>query len=297
MDFTAEELQLEKEVEAVLQDLEVADAVVIAIKQQLENAQGDADDKRKELAQLHRAMESWSKAATESRLELSQREERLEELLGVFPEGVALPLTEPAALPDQGQEAQEAASAALAAQREERLRRQRELTAERLKVLTGQTHRLQDQVLAAELELGRAISERERMLQQCEAQAAERDDQRTLLKEARVKMRKMETARKEREEGLAVAATVRRDLERQVLRLRCEARGLQARLAAWPQPTNTCPQRIGPAAAASEEAHSVCLRLQWQIVDLWAALKQRDLDTENTLKAIKEATPTPLAAG
>jgi len=51
-DFTAEELKLEKEVEQALSEVEAADAAVMALRMQLENATEDVVTAKKDLSQL-----------------------------------------------------------------------------------------------------------------------------------------------------------------------------------------------------------------------------------------------------
>ncbi|CAE7225272.1 unnamed protein product [Symbiodinium sp. CCMP2592] len=80
-DFTAEERRLEQESEEALNQLEALDAAVDALRFKLEVSRDDLESSGAELQQLRCAAESWAKAAEESRRELHDREQRLEENL------------------------------------------------------------------------------------------------------------------------------------------------------------------------------------------------------------------------
>eukprot|EP00931_Biecheleriopsis_adriatica_P043846 TRINITY_DN25053_c0_g1_i1.p1 TRINITY_DN25053_c0_g1~~TRINITY_DN25053_c0_g1_i1.p1 ORF type:complete len:674 (-),score=180.69 TRINITY_DN25053_c0_g1_i1:126-2147(-) len=269
-DFTAEELRLEKESEEALVQLEAIDSAVTALRLQLEVAREDVESSKSELAQLRAASDSWVQAAEEGKQELQDREQRLKELLAVLPAVEEEPAPDPAA-------------ALVSARREEQDSRQRELAAERLKVLEAQTERLQDQVASQQGLLTQRLEERQQLETQTEVLLQERDQQRAAQQDARTALRALESQLKSREEALAADAARRQELERQAVRMRGEARGLRARLPSAPQPQpEPCgepegePERQQPEQGDEAEHRAVSLRLQHEVVELWAALKRCD---------------------
>lgn len=294
-DFTQEELRLERESEETLSQLEIVDAVVQALRAKLEVERDNIECSKSELVQLRSAASSWVQAAEDGRKELQDREHRLEELLAVLP-----------AEDDPAQK--DPAFALAAAKREEQDGRQRDLAAQRLKVLEGQTARLEEQVSSQQGNLSQLMEDRQAAETQVEALTQERDNHRRAQQEARTELRALEAQLKSREELLAASAQRRQDLERQAVRMRCEARGLRARMSscavgvassteeeATMKPTpkekaagveiSSAPkgsernpaEGLGSLDAGSlDDARTVSLQLQHQIVDLWSALKRRD---------------------
>eukprot|EP00930_Biecheleria_cincta_P077125 TRINITY_DN6438_c0_g2_i1.p1 TRINITY_DN6438_c0_g2~~TRINITY_DN6438_c0_g2_i1.p1 ORF type:complete len:689 (+),score=185.07 TRINITY_DN6438_c0_g2_i1:298-2364(+) len=293
-DFTQEELRLERESEETLSQLEVIDAVVQALRAKLEVERDNIESSKIELMQLRSAASSWVQAAEDGRKELLDREQRLEELLAVLPA-------------DDDPAQKDPAFALAASKREEQDGRQRELAAERLEVLEGQTARLEEQVSSQQGNLSQRMEDRQAAEAQVEALTQERDNHRRAQQEARTELRALEAQLKSREELLAASAQRRQDLERQAVRMRCEARGLRARLSSCAagaasteeettmKPTakekatavqissapkgserNSAEGPGGPDPGSLEDARMVSLQLQHRIVDLWSAMKRRD---------------------
>lgn len=280
----------------MLSQLEVIDAVVQALRAKLDVERDNIECSKSELTQLRSAASSWVQAAEDGRKELQDREQRLDELLAV--------------LPAEDDPTQKAPALALAsAKREEQEGRQRELAAERLQVLEGQTARLEEQVALQQGHLSQRMEDRQVAEAQVEALTQERDNHRRAQQEARTELRALEAQLKSREEALAASAQRRQDLEKQAVRMRCEARGLRARLSSCTaaaasteeettmkstpkekaagveissaqnaSESNPAEGPNGPDAGSLEDARTVSLQLQHQIVDLWSAMKRRDED-------------------
>eukprot|EP00933_Yihiella_yeosuensis_P028726 TRINITY_DN2255_c1_g1_i1.p1 TRINITY_DN2255_c1_g1~~TRINITY_DN2255_c1_g1_i1.p1 ORF type:complete len:631 (+),score=188.54 TRINITY_DN2255_c1_g1_i1:64-1956(+) len=313
--FTAEELRLENEVEEALSQLEAVDTAVQALKYQYELANEDIEESASELAQLKSAAESWVKAAEEGKVELRDREQRLEELIRVLPnaDGMDLDGSEPAAVGPKREEADS---------------RQAELAAQRVKVLNEQSERLLQQVESQQSFVAQKMEERRALERQVDALLHERDEQRAEQQEARAALRAVEGQLKSKEEALTLAAKRRQELEKQALRLRCEARGLRARLDAMsaesetaaanaprtteamsaesetaasnapkttedlpPEPEDLHNVPKGPPQGETRNARQVSLKLQHEIVNLWAQLKACD---EKALAFQKKLYPEEL---
>lgn len=273
--FTAEELRLEQAFEEALAQLEAIDAAVEALRLQLEVARDDIESSKSELAQLRSAADSWIQAAEEGTRELKDREQRLNELLGVLPAEDEEPAT---------------------ARCEEQDSRQSQLAAERLKVVEVQMERLQDQVISQQRLLEQRLEERRALEAQVEASVQDRDAQRAAQQEARGGLRAMEQQLKSREEASAASAQRRQYLERQAVRLRGEARGIKARLQAQPEqtmkPQAQAPEKESPDAKSDsngESSHACSLKLQHEVVGLWAAIKRCDEEAAELEAALQEA--------
>lgn len=314
-DFTVEELRLETEVEQALSELEAADAAVAALRMQLENAAEDVSTTRRELEQLKGVVADWEKAIEEGRRELAERERRVEELLAALPPELQLIglSTEASSGPSNTEEEPETESGLTP--RRKRL----DIAAERVRVLEGQTARLEETVCHRQLAAETAIAERSRLEQQAEALEHERDSLRTALREARAEVREAETRLKRRDEILVATAQKRQALERQLAHSRAEVNGLNARLTslaaakAASEAAATLPRSSGstmmstdviaaaakPARAAEvdqdpdpelalpgEDARAASLRLQREIVKLW-----------DELRCSEQATSLSAAAG
>lgn len=293
-DFTAEEIRIEKEVEQSLTELEAADAAVAALRMQLENATEDVATTRRELLQLKGVVADWETATEEGRRELAERERRVEELLTALPPELQVigETGEPSAASDGGVEVAEDV-------RLSPRRKRLELTTDRVRVLAGQTARLEEQVLQRQFAAEAAMAERRKLEQQAEALERERDSSRAALREARGEVRELEMRLKRRDEVLVATAQKRQTLERQQAHARSEVNGLNARLASLAEKAAAVPAACAaPAAAAEgpsnsnptappgedaralalhgEDARAVSLRLQREIVDLWSQLRQLD---------------------
>jgi len=291
--FTPEELRLEGESEEALNQLEAIDAAVEALRMQLELARDDIESSKSELAQLRSAADSWVQAAEEGTRELKDREQRLDELLAVLPA-------------DDEDQPQNPATA----RREEQESRQTQLAAERLKVVASQTERLQDQVVSQQSLLAQRLEERRALEAQFEALTQERDAERASQQEARAALRAVEQQLKSREEVSGASAQRRQDLERQAVRLRGEARGIRVRLDAQPPQEQTFkPKAPGLAHRESsstdinscstsngESSHACSLKLQHEVVALWAAMKRCDEEAADLEAALQEAESQELLA-
>jgi DNA repair exonuclease SbcCD ATPase subunit len=323
-DFSPEEIRLEKEVEQALTELEAADATVTALRMQLENAMEDVATTRRELSQLRGVVDDWEKATEEGRRELTERERRVEELLAALPpelQAAGMDLgCSPGAANDGGAEEEGLCEDIKLSPRRRRL----DLTTDRVRVLAGQTARLEEQVLQRQFAAEASMSERRKLEQQAEALERERDSLRGGLREARGEVRELEIRLKRRDEVLVATAQRRQTLERQQAQSRSEVNGLQARLAALATPkatteaaasaratpsatpraanaaTTSTPPPATPVAAQEnsiplalpgEDARAVSLRLQREIVDLWSQLRHCDEVAEKTLPAAKGGAP------
>lgn len=292
-DFTVEEIRLEKEVEQALTELEAADATVTALRMQLENATEDVATTRRELLQLRGVVSDWEKATGEGRRELTERESRVEELLAALPAELLVSgaFVESGAPEDGGAEEGLAEDIRLSPRR-----RRLDLTTDRVRVLEGQTARLEEQVVHRQIAAESSMAERRKLEQQAESLERERDFLRSGLREARGEVRELELRLKRRDEVLVATAQKRQTLERQQAHSRAEVNGLHARLASLAAskasseatPLPRAPSAIAPAPSASstaaeasstalalpgEDARAVSLRLQREIVDLWAQLR------------------------
>ncbi|OLP86730.1 Pentatricopeptide repeat-containing protein, chloroplastic [Symbiodinium microadriaticum] len=206
-DFTAEERRLEQQSEEALNQLEALDAAVDALRFKLEVSRDDLESSGAELQQLRCAAESWAKAAEESRRELRDREQRLEELLAVLP-------VEEAFGPSEEKEPHKST-----------------LADERVCVLGKQTDRLQEQVLCQQRLLAERLEERRALEAQLEGLVRDRDEQKSVQQKARGALRSTEAQLKVKEEELATASRRCQDLQHHSVRMRGEVRGLKARLA------------------------------------------------------------------
>lgn len=279
-DFTAEELQLEKEVEQSLKELEVAEAAVHALRIQLENAHEDAATSRRELLQLRGVVDDWQQATEEGRRQLDERHRRVEELMAALSPPLYTAGPSPAYRPQAEQSrAVQAQASDIASPKSRRL----DLVAERVRVLESQTARLEEQVTQQQTAAQASVDERIRLEQQAESLEQERDGLRASLREARAGTRELDTQVKQSEELIAEAARRRQVLERQLLHLRGEANGLRARLAAQASAARTFAEAnagdiSGAASRVAEEdvreAQAVSLQLQHEIVSLWEALRR-----------------------
>ncbi|CAE6913186.1 unnamed protein product [Symbiodinium sp. CCMP2456] len=254
-DFTAEERRLEQESEEALNQLEALDAAVDALRFKLEVSRDDLESSGEELQQLRCAAESWAKAAEESRRELRDREQRLEELLAVLP-GV-----EEAFGPSEEKEPHKST-----------------LADERVCVLGKQTDRLQEQVLCQQRLLAERLEERRALEAQLEGLVRDRDEQKSVQQKARGALRSTEAQLKVKEEELATASRRCQDLQRHSVRMRGEVRGLKARLAACEPAADTHNKAPAPEpgdeSRGSEQRRRISLRLQHEVVELWKALQK-----------------------
>jgi len=254
-DFTAEERRLEQESEEALNQLEALDAAVDALRFKLEVSRDDLESSGAELQQLRCAAESWAKAAEESRRELRDREQRLEELLTVLP-GV-----EEAFCPSEAEKEPH-----------------KSLADERVCVLGKQTDRLQEQVLCQQRLLAERLEERRALEAQLEGLVRDRDEQKSVQQKARGALRSTEAQLKVKEEELATASRRCQDLQRHSVRMRGEVRGLKARLAACEPAAGTqkapAPEPGDESRGSEEQRRRISLRLQHEVVELWKALQK-----------------------
>jgi len=267
-DFTSEESRLEAEVEQALKELEAADAAMTALRLQLENVQDEVGRSGTELAHLRRVAESWERTVEQGQRELADRQQRIDELLAVLP-------------PDGRQ-----AEAAAVARQEALESQQHDLGEERMRVLTSQTARLEELVAGQQELLRSRMEERGNLEKQNEALSTERDSQRAAQKTARASLRVLESRIKGAEEASSLDAKRRQALERHLVRMRGEANGLRARLASITASKATSvqsrpgaiPSLVAPDLVGNSgtKARHVSLRLQWEIVQLWEALKQTE---------------------
>lgn len=283
-DFTAEELQLERQVEQALNELEAADAAVEALQVQFENATEDVKDARSELIQLQSVAENWEKAAGSARQELKEKKQRIEDLLSVLPSDVRATIERPQ---DPTQEA---------AHRDCIEAKRLDLATQRIHVLEGQVARLEEQVAAQSGVVQERQNQRKNLEQQTEALEQERDQLRAAQRDARTAARAAESKVKARESAIAECADRRQSLERQMVQLQGEANGLRARLATATsmlqqladttrpdtpstdvQPTGYT-REDGVEVGPGEDARAVSLRLQREIVGLWEEIRQADED-------------------
>lgn len=253
-DFTAEERRLEQQSEEALNQLEALDAAVDALRFKLEVSRDDLESSGAELQQLRCAAESWAKAAEESRRELRDREQRLEELLAVLP-------VEEAFGPSEEKEPHKST-----------------LADERVCVLGKQTDRLQEQVLCQQRLLAERLEERRALEAQLEGLVRDRDEQKSVQQKARGALRSTEAQLKVKEEELATASRRCQDLQHHSVRMRGEVRGLKARLAACEPAADTHNKAPAPEpgdeAKGSEQRRRISLRLQHEVVELWKALQK-----------------------
>eukprot|EP00439_Symbiodinium_sp_Y106_P081655 s1218_g20.t1 len=254
-DFTAEERRLEQESEEALNQLEALDAAVDALRFKLEVSRDDLESSGAELQQLRCAAESWAKAAEESRRELRDREQRLEELLTVLP-GV-----EEAFCPSEAEKEPH-----------------KSLADERVCVLGKQTDRLQEQVLCQQRLLAERLEERRALEAQLEGLVRDRDEQKSVQQKARGALRSTEAQLKVKEEELATASRRCQDLQRHSVCMRGEVRGLKARLAACEPAAGTqkapAPEPGDESRGSEEQRRRISLRLQHEVVELWKALQK-----------------------
>merc|ERR1712129_581458 len=196
----------------------------------------------------------------QGRQELADRQQRIDELLAVLP-------------PDGRQ-----AEAAAAARQEALESQQHDLAEERMRVLTSQTARLEELVAGQQELLRLRMEERRNLEKQSETLSTERDSQRAAQKAARASLRALESRLKVAEEASSMDAKRRQTLERHLVRMRGEANGLRARLSSNAASKATSVQsRSGTLSGGSgPNARTVSLRLQWEIVQLWQALKQTE---------------------
>eukprot|EP00927_Polykrikos_kofoidii_P026157 TRINITY_DN23340_c0_g1_i1.p1 TRINITY_DN23340_c0_g1~~TRINITY_DN23340_c0_g1_i1.p1 ORF type:complete len:751 (+),score=140.64 TRINITY_DN23340_c0_g1_i1:282-2534(+) len=242
LDFTPEELQLEREVEQALSEMEVVDAAAQALRLQLSNAQDDVEQSSREITQLRGVVANWEHAAREGRRELAERQKRVDDLIAALPREVAAEIDAVHAGIGGGADAKvseidtassaaaSAAAAAAAAKREVDCRRQ-DLVAERAHVLEGQVARLQDQLVDQQVLMQRCIEERRHVEQQADTLLRERESLRIRVHDARAESRTVESQLREREEAMSACLKRRQTFERQIVQLRGEANGLRARIA------------------------------------------------------------------
>jgi len=304
-DFTVQEIQLEREVEQALSELEAADAAVVALSLQLENATDDVRGTRRELAQLRTVVADWERAAEEGRQELCERQRRVDELWGT--------------LPDESQEV------ANAVDRVAPDKRRLELSIKRIQILQGQTARLEEQLTTQQAATQSSMNERRRLEHQAEVLELEVNGLRAKQRESRADIRTKEAQLKQRETAIANHAKHRQTLERQLVHLRSDANGLRARLAtasmarAAPQATAPRPASTklasedapklhgaeagtGPASGEAnampipEEARAESLKLQHKVVALWAELKHADIEIHSLEESLRLRDPLAVAA-
>lgn len=212
-EFSAEELQLEKEVNSSLSLLEAAEATVAALQAQLEVTQEDGASVAAELRQLREVVRRWERAAEEGRRELGERESRLAELASVLPGGAH---GEDECFEEEAPDEAEA----------KRLR-EVALAKERLVVLEKQTKRLEEQVSTQRAVGKAALKERINLERQADALLGERDGRRAEQRQARESLRQVEAMLQAREDEVAACHQRRRAIAREATRLRAELSGLQ----------------------------------------------------------------------
>jgi len=300
-DFTEEELRLEREVEQALNELEAVESAMAAMRLRLENAVDDERTSSKELAELRAGIEQWQKTAEAGLRELGHRQEQLD-----------------AALAASTAEEEQAAASKVAG--EKRL----DMAAEKVKVLETQTSRLSDQVAESEVSLKLKMEEHRRVQQQVAAIEEELKVMRQEQRDMRSSTKALENEIKEHEAVLSSSLRKRQVLERQVVQFKGEASGLHARVASLPvtsRPSTaaasvqavdavaTSGQKSSdqtllegclPAPVPSiqdvqvlpgETARDVSLRLQREVVDLWAALRHCKCEAGSGMESPHAALP------
>eukprot|EP00929_Paragymnodinium_shiwhaense_P050853 TRINITY_DN25612_c0_g1_i1.p1 TRINITY_DN25612_c0_g1~~TRINITY_DN25612_c0_g1_i1.p1 ORF type:complete len:435 (+),score=120.62 TRINITY_DN25612_c0_g1_i1:143-1447(+) len=321
--FTEEELRLEKAVEDSISELEAVDAAASALRTQLETTVDQVDITRRELRKLREVAANWDKAAAEGRRELDERQRRMEELLKSLPAECVASLPRPSSAASassqrpptaggtscsQGAEEGETSAATTSARRAE-------LTAERVRVLEGQTTRLEDQVSEQQVTLQLLREERQKLEQYGVTLQKDRDALRGKQRDARAETRAAEGRLKSREDEIATLTEKRQALERQAMKLRGEAHGIRSRLgqsAGAQKAVANIPSERGRGSSADlpggeadanaaedtdavssvssltdEEKHALSLEMQKKIVTLWAALRACDEETKDVEERLK----------
>jgi len=309
-DFTAEELRLEKDVDQALSELEAADAAITALRLQLENSTDDVNTTRRELSQLQGVTIDWESATDEGRRELKDRESRVEELLAALPAEFqhCIVNAEPKAGCGSGITAAPEADVGSSPRSIRRL----DIATDRVRVLEGQTAKLEEQLITRQFAAETSMAERRKLEQQADALEKERESLRQVLRESRGELQEVEIRLKRRDEILVATAQKRQTLERQLAHLRAQVNGLNARLASLAAPkaltdASSTSTSITPAASAAvlptvaasfapaalytgpsvecsavplalpgEDARAASLRLQREIVSLWEEIRRSD---------------------
>eukprot|EP00747_Dinoflagellata_sp_TGD_P026901 gnl/TRDRNA2_/TRDRNA2_132255_c0_seq1.p1 gnl/TRDRNA2_/TRDRNA2_132255_c0~~gnl/TRDRNA2_/TRDRNA2_132255_c0_seq1.p1 ORF type:complete len:499 (-),score=131.79 gnl/TRDRNA2_/TRDRNA2_132255_c0_seq1:18-1328(-) len=262
--FDPEELQLDREIEQALKELEAAVAASEALQLHLENEEEDADASRTEADQLRAVVAEWEKAAVESRKDLAERQARVKEMQDTL----------------RGPGDAKANTAVAVKRETKRL----DLANDRVRVLEAQVARLQDQVVEQQAALKTYRDEKVRLEQQVQELEQMREGLRNEQRDGREATRAMEAQMKSREEAVENTSKRRQTLERQALQLKGEANGVRVRLSAasargTPRSSTSqgsdvaCTDKAMPEA---EDVRTTSLRLQREIVNLWAAMKSCD---------------------